>query len=239
MTFAPLKDEIDLIETYTNKHEELKAAHHFLYDLPLSRAAHQVDAVCIGINPGESPREKHPGKTRQETSLFDYHGEILSRGAINWRTKAKRFAGTDSVVLTEFFFWSSPNSGSAFTARFGTPIRRSPHLAFCAAMNERLIKVRAPKVVIVAGLQTTIYAPFHGLRFCDTQRLTNGHALAELYVSPSGVPWVFTKHWSASRGFSTDQQDQLTDYIAAVKDGFRGSPLPDYVVARLSSLDAH
>jgi hypothetical protein len=49
---------IQQIRDYTKGHQELCAAHHFLYDLPLDKKAGKPAFVVMGINPGEGLRDR-------------------------------------------------------------------------------------------------------------------------------------------------------------------------------------
>src|ERR1700722_13885282 len=66
---------IDLIAAYTSRHSELRAAHHFLYDLHHPSASSEYKYVAMGINPGESESDwKIAPEPTQETSAIDFHG---------------------------------------------------------------------------------------------------------------------------------------------------------------------
>ena len=113
-------------------------------------------------------------------------------------------------MLTEAFFWSSKD-GKQFKERFGD-LAASPHLPFCTEMNQQLIEAYMPKAIIAPGLGLAeVCRPIYGLKFEDRLVCDKGR-LAECYTD--GIrPWVFTKHWTASFGFSNNQRSAVRDYI--------------------------
>src|SRR5713101_6768929 len=106
----------------------------------------------MGVNPGEQPElwKLFPEPT-EETSLYDFLGLGEREKSAPWRKLCKEFLGTDNVLLTELFFWSSRNAVH-FRERFGEPIYLSKHLPFCRDMNQRLLKIYKPKAVVVTGV---------------------------------------------------------------------------------------
>lgn len=207
---------IKSIEKRTEAFAELNAAHHFLFDAHLKKGSSEVDFVVMGINPGETPFDlrNSPEKT-QETSDFDFHdSDGRSRSSSRWAKLAKEILQTDSVVLTELFFWSSKDSAQ-FKERYGD-LRSSPHTSFCKELNIKLIQHYKPKAVIFTGLSVhKIVAEMYKLEFVQTHRAENSHRLIEQY-SLQDRPWIFTKHWTASFGFSKLQRIELTQKIADI-----------------------
>lgn len=103
-----LDTAIQRIRNYTNEHMELRAAHHFLYDLPLDRKAGKPEVVIMGVNPGETEydRTAYPGPTEQ-TYYHDFHEKAASgrsRWNRNWNSNAVFFANGKPIVFTELFF---------------------------------------------------------------------------------------------------------------------------------------
>jgi hypothetical protein len=214
MNRARLNAAIEKIRDYTKRHAELCAAHHFLFDLPLDRAAGRPEYVILGINPGETERDRRafPGPT-EETWNYDFHENALlgrSQGSKNWRKNAVFFSGGRPLVFGELFFWSSAD-GDEFEERFG-PLWDSPHLPFCIDMTRLLIEEYQPKAVIFAGLgPSKKVADKFALAHVNTLK-SGSQRLVEHY-SDGDRPWFFTKHWSGSFGFSNAQKESIKSYI--------------------------
>lgn len=210
--------QIERIRSYTRSNPELLQSHHFLYDLPLSGNG-DGEYLVIGVNPGEveSDWEKWPSPT-EETSLFDFHLASGSRGSgsTRWRNLVEQFCGTDRALMSEFFLWSSPDTGKAFQQRFGVPIERSPHLGFCLQANLELICTYMVKAVLAPGLKSVqLFSRAYGLRHIRTITAGNGHVLVQ-HWERDGTPWLFTKHWTAAFGFTAEQRERVRSYIAEV-----------------------
>jgi hypothetical protein len=208
---------IQKIRDYTMNHKELCTAHHFLFDLPLDKGGGKPEVVMMGINPGETEWDRHayPGPT-EETWIHDFHEKSplgRSQGSINWRRNAEFFANGKRVVFTELFFWSS-NHTTEFKQRFG-PLWKSRHLSFCVDQNRTLIEEYEPSAVIFAGVSDAQrVAGLFGLRHAQTLSDDTGR-LVEHYQNESR-PWLFTKHWSGSFGFSASQKQEIKNYIKSV-----------------------
>lgn len=203
---------IALIRAYTEANEELKRAHHFLFDLR-SPPDGRPEFVVMGINPGEVPSdwEKSPTPT-EETSEYDFHVERGSgRSAIRWAKACNFFLDGNDYVLAELFFWSSADAGAAFTERFG-PLRRSKHLAFCAVLNEQLIRHYQPRAVLLPGVgYADLAASLYGLTSIRT--VWDGrHRLIE-HMTDGERPWFITKHWTGARGFTAHQKQAVLEYV--------------------------
>jgi hypothetical protein len=222
-----LKSDLLLrIRDYTGAHAELGAAHHFTFDLPI--VSGDAGAVCLlmGINPGETEEDRtvFPGPT-EESSEYDFHTEILrrsgrmNRGRERWAAQATFFTDGRTARQSEFFFWSSPNSGQGFRERFGTSFGSSPHLRFCAEINLDLIKRVKPTVVLAPGVNLgRRFSRLYGLTHLASLHSDKGHRLVEHYEQSDGTPWLFTKHWTGAFGFSNEQRGQVRDYIRSLVD---------------------
>lgn len=221
-----LYSNIEAIRKYTVEHAELREAHHFLYDLPLSGDTEQPELVVMGINPGETQTDKPscPGPT-EETSKYDFHEHSpsgRSKGSKRWRELTAKFTSGRSVVFTELFFWSSKNHAELLE-RFGS-LWDSRHLKFCISMNKDLIEVYRPKAVIFVGLSNSERAAkAFGLQYVDTHRV-NGTRVVE-HFRDAHRPWFFTKHWTGSRGFTMAQRNAITVYL---EQNLQEEPLEDY-----------
>lgn len=209
-----LDSNIEVIRRYTAADPELRKAHHFLYDLPLDKSVGTPEVVVMGINPGETQidRDAYDGPT-EETWSFDFHEHAAagrSLGSKRWRKLTQDFVGEKSVIFTEFFFWSS-NNQRELVARFG-PLWTSPHINFCIKMNQTLIEAYQPKAVIFVGLSgSKKVANEFGLRSIHTLKM-HGHRLVDHYQDEHR-PWLFTKHWTGSRGFTTPQKHTIKSYL--------------------------
>src|SRR5271154_5188978 len=138
-TLSPIARSLKRIREYTREHAELHQAHHFVYDIRLTPTL-SVKFMVMGPNPGEQAKnwELTNGRPSEESSEFNFFdGTGLSVPARKWRGNAKFFCGTDSVLLAEYFFWSSQTMAQ-FKERFGQ-FEKSPHLEFCAELNKSLI----------------------------------------------------------------------------------------------------
>jgi hypothetical protein len=206
------KKHIEKIEAYTRANSKLLKAHHFLYDLRLNQAAKRADFVVMGINPGETKQDwditKRPA---QETSEYDFHtGHERSRSSARWIRLCKEILGTENVVLAELFFWSSKNI-TCLEKRFGF-LKNSPHPRFCAEMNKKLFAHHMPKAIIFPGLGSIkLAADLYGLARVKTVKSSSSR-LIEHYTMGE-TPWLFTKHWTGSFGFSNSQKNRITQYI--------------------------
>lgn len=110
------------------------------------------------------------------------------------------------------FFWSSKDL-TEFRRRFGS-LEKSPHLCFCTRLNKELVNEHMPNAVIFTGVTySKLIADLYDLKYEDRLMAVNGHRLVERFTD--GVrPWIFTKHWSGSRGFSKGQRYAIKNYIA-------------------------
>jgi hypothetical protein len=205
---------IEAIRRYTAAHPELLKAHHFLYDLPLSKEAGAPEIVVMGINPGETAADRlaYAGPT-EETWNFDFHEEAAtgrSRGSKRWRELTAKFTGGRSVVFTELFFWSSSDHRELLE-RFDS-LWGSPHLKFCIDMNRELIEVYQPRAVIFVGLSNAKKA---AEAFClqPVNTLTIESTRVVEHYQDGHRPWFFTKHWTGSRGFTTAQREAMRNYL--------------------------
>lgn len=204
---------IERVAAYTAQHPELLAAHHFLYDLRHPRNG-KPDIVVMGVNPGETAYDwKIAPEPTEESSRFDFHSEQGGgRSAIRWTKAARYFLDDADYVLAELFFWSSYDS-RVFTERFG-PLAKSKHLPFCVEMNKDLIDAYQPKAVILPGLtHLPLVRDLYGLTAID--QIADGPTRVAEHYTDGQRPWVFTKHWTASFGFSKRQREIARDTIRA------------------------
>lgn len=216
--FEPLRPILQKIRNRTFAHEELRAAHHFMFALPRNaNAAKKMEIAIIGINPGESAHDRRysPGSGHEETFERDFHADakVRSRASKRWLNHVDYFTDGAPSVLTEIFFWSSRDLNE-FKGRFGE-LSKSPHLDFCKECNSELLGVLKPKLVIGAGLGMASTAEkIFGLEHIgvSVRCEATGHRLIDEY-SDGLRPWLFTKHWSGSRGFTKAQKSAIQDYI--------------------------
>lgn len=211
---------IEEIVRYTRSHPELMQAHHFLFDLPVNENNQVIEYIVIGINPGESKKDKKiiPNTVHEETSRYDFRkvNGVRPNNSRRWFDLSEEYCGSKKVILSEVFLWSSRNTSDAFEERYGKRIWFcTEHLRFCREMNLHLVKHYQPKAVILPGLTAAeTIANLYELSHQKTYYASNGHRLVERFVDKNAMPWVFTKHWSGARGFTKDQQAQVTKIIA-------------------------
>jgi hypothetical protein len=194
------------IRAYTQQHEELKQAHHFLFDLPVTNQTGPVDVVLMGMNPGESTSDFDLCPAGAEESReHDFHQSVgPGRSHIRWHQSLEGTFTDVHVVQTEAFFWSCAETGEEFKGRFGTAIDASPHIPFCSEMNRHLIQHHSPKLVVVNGITMTGWLPQHfGLRLLERQPLPKPHSgrksrAWERYTDGQR-PWLFVKHATGAR----------------------------------------
>ena len=206
-------DLIQRIRDYTVAHEELLRAHHFTFDLPLTPHTHPT-CLVMGINPGEVAEDFsfHPGPT-EETRDFDFHALVRpSRGARRWRSTVRRMCG-EQTTITEAFFWSSPTVAS-MRERFGSTLGHSHHLDFCTATNKALLDRFMPRCVVCPGLgMEKLLTRHYRLEKQETVRCDEGKHRLVLVCSDGDRPWLLTKHWTGSRGFSAHQREVVKEAI--------------------------
>lgn len=217
-----IRSLLDEIRNYQRLYPELLKCHHFVAALPLETAVTSFEAMVIGLNPGEQENnwDIHPGPT-EETIEYDWLDQIGARTpqSNRWRKSAEFFCGSRQIIFTDFFFWSTNNSGAAFSERFGCRFQDSPHLDFCRDINLRLASLVAPKIVVVPGIgHAEFFSRLYGLRLVRSERWSNGHRLIEHYQREN-VPWIFTKHWGGAFGFTQDQRERVRQYISLAASG--------------------
>ena len=206
-----LTANIEALTAYTAQHPELRAAHHFLYDVRRPPKA-KPEYLVMGINPGETDADwKGAPQPTEETSRHDFHTVTgWSKSACRWADHCEFFLGGAPYALAEAFFWSS-RDGKQFKERFGA-LETSPHLSLCTAMNMDLIEAYEPKAVVVPGLGLIrLCSSIYDLRKVTVERDAKGR-LAEHWTD-GHRPWIFTKHWTGSFGFSNEQRASVRDFI--------------------------
>ena len=206
-----LTANIEELADYTERHAELRAAHHFLYDLrcPADGAPR---FVVMGINPGETASDWEMAPTpTEETSRYDFHvAKGCGRSAIRWSKAARFYLDDADYVLAELFFWSS-RDGVQFRQRFGA-LGKSKHLPLCTRMNKTLIEAYVPRAVVVPGIGSArLCQPLYGLKHVASLTSAKGR-LVEHYHD-GRRPWIFTKHWTGSFGLSNEQRTEIQRYI--------------------------
>lgn len=206
-----LAHEIAEIRQYTKDHPVLADCHHFCFDFRLGDFD-RADFIVMGLNPGETDDDRAAARGPvEESSLVDYRAGQDSASRARWFKTCRTVLRSESIALTELCFWSSPNI-SALEARIG-PLASSPHLRFCRKLNERLISFHKPAAVVLPGLGLMpLTAKLYDLKFVSALPDDKGRRLIEHYER-DGVPWVFTKHWSGSFGFTNGNKEQIADYL--------------------------
>jgi hypothetical protein len=141
-----------------------------------------------------------------------------------WTNAIIDVCGSDNIVQTEGFFWSSENSKADFKSRFDTKPQKSPHLPFCKVMNDHLFDFYDTKVVIVAGFEfRRIAIRQYGLKLVapPTKRERLRGSLIEHYADERRRHWVFTLHWTNGYGFSNGEKAEVKSYVRNALDAAR------------------
>ncbi|RIJ25959.1 hypothetical protein D1224_02245 [Henriciella barbarensis] len=199
-------DMLTRIRRYRDAKENsgLEKAHHFLFDRRLGpRNLEYYPVMAIGTNPGIGKRDyRGNGPQTEETSEFDLHREIGNDpNELSYSKKLFEVAGTQSIVQTEFFFWSSRGTGKSFSEDFGfdySSIENLRHLEFCRDLNIELIKHHNPSHIIAVGLtHIVLLCALYGVsKHNRTIRSKCGknHRIAELFSGEDGRKWVWVRH---------------------------------------------
>jgi hypothetical protein len=226
---------LDSIRAYTAAHKELREAHHFLFHLPLEPGNSKCEVMVISQNPGESPRqfESHPMSRAIELGLViweesserdfmdpNFVGRLspeTGQDTVKWSKAMRDYCGTNDIIQSELFFWSSRDRDRTFRQRFGRRFRDSPHLEFCRRMNEELISLYQPKVVVTAGItDCEHFANLYGLQHRSTIR--GQHMRLIEHFARDDIDWVFTAHWTGTY-IGTADSAFIRAYIDAVRQG--------------------
>jgi hypothetical protein len=205
---AILEAEIHAIRKYTAENKDLQNAHHFLYDLRINKST-RPEFLVMGLNPGEASNawKLYPSNT-EETSLFDFMDD--ARREIRWTKDIVDICGSDKIVQSEHFFWSSKSlKDPDFKKTFGYTLAKSPHLKFCQQRNLTLLQQHDPKIVLSFGFASMKLAiELFNLRHKKTEyNNSNNKRLVEVFDDGSRV-WLFARHLRAF-GFKTTDKDKL------------------------------
>ncbi|MEM9421576.1 MAG: hypothetical protein AAF986_03565 [Pseudomonadota bacterium] len=206
------------IRDYQSKHADLQACHHFTFDRRVNADGVKPVVAVIGMNPGEVKKDWRDFPTStplEESSEFDFRdGQKRPRNSTKWLNNIGRFLDGKPATTTEFFLWSTPDTDESFVERFGHAFEDSPHFDFCTKSNLALLEAHDIQLVVCPGLKSLEIANGrYGLRHVDTMRdERDGHRLVEHYEGQSRT-WLFTKHWSGSRGFDAEQMNLIKEYI--------------------------
>lgn len=210
------------IRDYQNEHTDLLECHHFTFDLRVNSVGAKPKIAVIGMNPGEVKADWRDFPTDtplEESSAKDFRLEQKRpANSTRWLNNIGYYFDEMPTTTTEFFLWSTPNTGTAFVTRFGHQFGDSPHLDFCAKSNIGLLETHNINLIVCPGLDSiTIAKGRHDLKPVYTLRdKENGHRLVEHYEGPSGI-WLFTKHWSGARYFTTAQKEEIRRYIRYIR----------------------
>src|SRR5690606_18101880 len=119
--------------------------------------AERFECVVFGLNPGEQPANwtAYPGPTK-ETIDFDWLDVVgRSQSSKRWRKNVQFYSCGRPTLTSDFFFWSTSDTGKAFTKRFGYRFLKSPHFEFCRDVNLRMVDGVGARVVLAPGLSTS------------------------------------------------------------------------------------
>jgi hypothetical protein len=174
MVTSVVERNLRKIRAHTESDPLLQKSHHFLYDRRYDPNS-KVDYILMGINPGETKADfavwpKSRGIPTEETTESEFTLVMQpSRSAKVWRTKSQKMLGTN-VLLTELFFWSTPNV-AVLRQRFSKS-DFSAHIKLCATWNNDLFELYRPKLIVFTGFASldvlaTHYAVTFGLPPAD------------------------------------------------------------------------
>ena len=219
-----IEETILNIREHTMQNPELLNAHHFTFDLKIQDHTQTTNNyIVIGLNPGETGCYQICEGPTEESSLKDFFidaGLGKTRSATRWSDCAEYFLGTNgNIIATNFFFWSSRNSTSEFTKKFSYQYIKNPHFDFCRDMNIRLFDYYKPNVIVAPGISMSqLMKKKYNLGQMVNQLTNFDHSnnrnirLIEHY-DYQGIPFIFTKHWTARWGANTDEKAQIKEYL--------------------------
>ena len=197
------------IRDYTATHVELQKAHHFVYDYPLFDNI-VPEFIVMGLNPGETPPDWNLYPTqREQTSNSGFRSSTSS--ALKWAKKCSEYTGSERLVSTEFFFWSTPDTNKRFRQRFGTSFWKSQHCDFCVRTNRILFEEYQPRAVFFTGIgnDERVAAAF-GLEKIYTHH-DDFDRLVEHYHD-GHRHWFITQHWTGAH-LRAGQPELIKEYI--------------------------
>jgi len=231
------------IREYTKRDDRLREATICSFDVRLPYANQSnddsTDIVVFGLNeaeyhPADLILRENAGHILEDNSSknfreFSAHDELQVRlakeqsagEAKKWYGKVRSFIGADaSVVLGEFFFWSSVNTKVDFAKRYGTTFVRSPHLQFCRDQNIVLLAHYAPRLVIVSGsaarrCERLAEASLYNLvSDRDHHPVHLGRYPVRFYRErANGRPWIFSPHFSGAHGVGLRDHGRFQELV--------------------------
>lgn len=216
VTYADIEAAHEAINARWKADANLTACRGYVFNLAYTNgiagnAVGPVDAIIMGMNPGEDP-------TRESGVSPASEG--------NWERLCQSFA--DAVggrwATSEMFFWSSHDL-KVLKERVGD---FEPHLQFCADLNRTMIAYHRPKLVFQPGLgwaadAAKLYQLEHVATIKSPRRRGR---LIEHYRMPDGTPWLATAHWTASFGFSGEDKNDIKSYAATLAGTPADAELP-------------
>jgi hypothetical protein len=171
--------------------------HHYRFAVPLVRPMDKYDIVLLGIAPMEKERDwtLHTGHT-SETIRYNWREQtgVLDQELNEWRDLVTDLCGTDAVIQSEMFLWSTPDLGAGFKKRFGATYFNSLFLHYSRAANLELVDAVNPNLIVVRGIKNADrFARVYGLEFVDWKE-----GVGELYER-NDRPWLFVPDWTPAR----------------------------------------
>ncbi len=203
------------IRSYRDNNADLQEAHHFIFCKPIIRNKNAKNLIVMGINPGETTADRIStnGNPSEETFEFDFHEGNRSAASKKWMSNIDFFLPDHNIFLTELFFWSSKDV-KHLTERYGKIQPENQHIQFCKEKNLALIDLIRPDAIIFTGITylktvASIYNLNLKVELFKNKRLA-------VQASSDSCPWVFTRHWSGSFGFSKSDKNEIKNFISKI-----------------------
>lgn len=215
------------IEKYTNDNPELWKCHHFLFDKPLNDKPWfgDLDFLVMAMNPGETvmcrdmfPRLPNTASLEESSRRNQLVSHTPEKSSVDWQKKCNDILGPKNIVLGEMFFWSTPKDRSL--NQLFSKVQLDKHYRFCLKMNQAMLEIRHPKVIVFPGISkeskaVELYNLQPTARNCVMDTHKKGKLLS--FWSYGSTPWVFTKHWSGAR-LSNIEKNIITEELKALVD---------------------
>jgi hypothetical protein len=205
------------IREQSETNQLLQDCHHFLFALPIKQSNNVRKVLLMGFNPGETIDDiiKTNGKKAEESFELNFHQYDRSKSSARWMNLTNYFIEDADILMTEYIFWSSPNI-IELARRIGKISPSHELVVYCTNLNQHLIKIIRPDLIVVTGLANykDIAASFL-LREVGRFKDISGHNIW-IQAESADNTWLFTKHWTGSFGFSLSQREVVRNKIKSL-----------------------